>query len=121
MCAAQYAGEVACSGVIHVPVTLEIYGMRGAVSVNDATRRSSSLATGSIMNEWKACVVGRRRLTTPRASSRRSRSAIAAGAPATTLMRGPLTPANESLSLRSAWMSSADAATASIAPAAGPR
>ena len=45
------AGSVAWAAVIHVPVTLETYGIRGALKRMERALSVSAAATGNIMGE----------------------------------------------------------------------
>ena len=53
-------------------MTFETYGIRGAFRRTRRRQDSSSARIGSIIAEWKACEVGRRRHATPRRRSRAS-------------------------------------------------
>ena len=116
---AQYAGSVAISAVIQAPVTFDRNGMRGGASAACATSSAKGSRTGSIIGEWKACEVRRRRVSTPLSASVERSAATASGGPATTHARGPLTAARASpgaVSDRNATTSSSGRETASIPP-----
>ena len=56
-CRAQYAGDVASSGRIQSPVTVETYGVVGSRRVTPAISSVNGPIIGSIMGEWNACDV----------------------------------------------------------------
>ena len=56
-CTPQYSGLVACSSVIHVPVTFEQNGMRGGLSVAARTSSMNGPTAAAMLGEWNACEV----------------------------------------------------------------
>ena len=69
-CALQYPGR-ADSAPAHVPVSVATYGSMGSDNVTVPTIRSNWFRIGSIIDEWNACEVWRRRAgIEPRSSVR---------------------------------------------------
>ena len=117
MCVAQYCGSVACAGVIQPPVTFEMKGISGGCILTDSTSLTKSSCIGSIIFEWKAWEVCRRRQATPFAARPRSNSATSGVGPATTQIAEPLTAASERLPLMMCLTSCSGSGTANIEPA----
>ncbi len=116
--ATQYAGSVACSSVIQVPVTLDRKGISGAFSVTWRSTSSRPGRAGSTSAVWKACEVSSSRTEAPRASSTRRASATSSGVPATTQEPGALTAAIVARPSSTRVSSSSSRSTDSIRPGA---
>src|SRR5260370_33023967 len=81
---AQYAGSVASLSLILAPETQETKGICGERRGSCATQEENSSKMGSIIGEWKAREVTRRRATTPSFFSSLSRASSAPQGPETT-------------------------------------
>ncbi len=81
-------------GEIHLPVAVETNGMRGRPGRAARTSSVNGGTTGSIMGEWKACDVCRRRQASPSPSRTACRRSTSASGPATTHRLGPLSDAS---------------------------
>ncbi|BCN02240.1 hypothetical protein RPSA_47760 (plasmid) [Ralstonia solanacearum] len=108
---------MAWAGSIQAPVRLDTKGITGARRVSRATLSAKAGRIGSVMGEWNACEVARRRCEMPWASSRRSSAATAVVSPATTQRWRPLTAARASVPSSCARRLASSSATLSIAPA----
>ena len=113
---AQYAGSVACWAVMGRPVTVETMGICGAWSGMAAMAWRSGSTMGSIMAEWKACEVWRKRQTTCSASRRDWKARISGSGPETTQRLGALLEAIWSVGGRRDAMASMPRLTAIMEP-----
>ena len=86
------------------------------ISLTSATRASSAGRTGSIMAEWNACDVCRRRADTFRAARTASSASIASNVPEATHKAGPFTAAIDTSGPSSGASSASGSRTASIVP-----
>ncbi|SKZ37974.1 Uncharacterised protein [Mycobacteroides abscessus subsp. abscessus] len=116
ICLAHVAGLVASLADIHVPVTLDISGICGALSVNCERKLVNSATTPSINREWNACEVRTLRAAMPCSDSRAEKAAIALSEPATTQLPGSFTVAMSTSPSRSAAISAGPRGTATITP-----
>lgn len=97
-------------------MTVERYGMRGALRGKPATTSVSAAAIGRIAPVWTACSTSRRLQVISRSARRRSSAATASIDPATTVVRGALRAAIVTPGASIASISRGDSATTVIAP-----
>ena len=111
----QYCGSVACSAVIHVPVRLERYGMRGDESSTLRTASRNSGRIGSSIELCPAAAIGIRVGATSSVVMAACRAVISSTGPATTHSSWALIVASESFGGRTARTSASGSGMASMA------
>jgi hypothetical protein len=98
-------------------VTFERQGTRGGESLSVRASSVSRPASGAIIFEWKAWVVGTRRQATPSAASRSASAASGSAGPETTVSCGPLVAARLKPPVNRGRTSASGSDNASISPA----